>query len=56
MPCRLLLTIMLLAMPALAQKPAQQPATAPLAMLAALPPGLAGYAASCSTLAPMTAR
>lgn len=40
MPCRLLLTIMLLAMPAWAQKPAQQPTTAPLAMLAALPAAL----------------
>ena len=49
MPCRLLLTIMLLAMPALAQKPAQQPTTAPLAMLAALPPGLAGFERGSTT-------
>lgn len=49
MPCRLLLTIMLLAMPAWAQKPAQQPTTAPLAMLAALPAGLAGFERGSTT-------
>ena len=46
---RTLLPIMLLAMPALAQKSAQQPATAPLAMLASLPAGLAGFARGGTT-------
>jgi hypothetical protein len=46
---RMLLTIMLLAMPAQAQKPAQQPATAPLVMLAGLPAGLAGFERGSTT-------
>jgi hypothetical protein len=53
---RMLLPIMLLAMPALAQKSAQQPATAPLAMLASLPAGLAGFARGGTTNYAMVAR